>query len=145
MEIDVEKYQKDLDSFVKNHNESLHVKREYRNTLISVVGVCFGVLVAFKDETASLISNVFYFAGLFCCAASLVLLVIGAQGPIVAHKNRHDELTGKIEENLFGNPSQKQNKRNVKAYNNCEIVGRYFFYVAIVSFCVYSFLALFCK
>jgi hypothetical protein len=145
MEIDVEKYQKDLDSFVKNHNESVHVKREYRNTLISVVGVCFGVLVAFKDETSSLMSNVFYFAGLFCCAASLVLLVISAQGPIVAHKNKHDELVGKIEENLFGNPPQKQNKRNIKAYNNCETAGRYFFYVAIASFCVYSFLALFCN
>lgn len=145
METNQEKTDMIISRLGKSVKETIRLKREFNNTLIGVVGVCFGVLVAFKDETSSLISNVFYFAGLFCCALSLVLLVIGAQGPIVAHKNRNDELVGKIVENYFGNPSPKQAKKNIKAYNNCRITARYFFYLAILSFCIYSFLALFCN
>ncbi len=143
MEIDVEKYQKDLSTFVQYHNESIRVKREYHNTLIAVVGVCFGVLVAMKDSGASELSNKFYFAGLICCALSLLLLVIGARGPIVAYKNKTEKLKEEIVDNITGYSTNEPKQKSIKFYGFCEKTGRYLFYITIVLFCIYSFYALF--
>ncbi len=143
MEIDVEKYQKDLNTFVQYHNESIRVKREYHNTLIAVVGVCFGVLVAMKDSGVSELANKFYFAGLICCALSLFLLVIGARGPIAAYGNKLEELKKEITAQIMGDSTYNPNKKSIRFYRFCEKAGRYLFYATIVLFCIYSFYALF--
>ena len=141
MESQQEEYQKIISNLAKNHNEYIRLKRDYHNTLIGVVGVCFGVLVAMKDGTASQLSNYFYFAGLLCCATSLVLLVIGARGDIVAHEKRHDELGNELLVSL-GLSTNKQKKRSIKGYKICRIIGLVLFLTTIILFCIYSFFTL---
>ena len=143
METSYEEIQKLFSRITAYHNESIRVKREYHNTLIAVVGVCFGVLVAMKDSGASELSNKFYFAGLICCALSLLLLVIGARGPIVAYKNKTEELKEELVDKITGCSTNDPKQKSIKFYGFCEKTGRYLFYATIVLFCIYSFYALF--
>lgn len=143
METSYEEIQKLFGRITAYHNESIRVKREYHNTLIAVVGVCFGVLVAMKDNVASELSNKFYFAGLICCALSLFLLVIGARGPIVAYKNKTEQLKEELVDMITGRPTNEPTPKSIKFYGFCEKAGRFLFYATIVLFCIYSFYALF--
>ena len=143
METNYEEIQKLFSRFASYHNESIRIKREYHNTLIAVVGVCFGVLVAMKDSGASELANKFYFAGLICCALSLFLLVIGARGPIAAYGNKLEDLKKEITAKIMDDSTYKPIKKSIRLYRFCEKAGRYLFYVTIVLFCIYSFYALF--
>lgn len=141
MENNQEEYQRIISRLAKNHNEKIHLKREYHNTLISVVGVCFGVLVAMKDSTASQLSNYFYFAGIVCCATSLVLLIIGARGAIIAHDNRHAELGDELMASL-GLSTKKQKQKSLIGYKLCTLIGLILFFATIILFCLYSYFIL---
>lgn len=143
METNQEEYKKIIGNLAKNLNETIRLKREYHNTLIGVVGVCFGVLVAMKDNDGSQSSNWLYFVGLVCCAISLTLLVIGAWDAIAAHKNKQNELVDKLVEKALGYSTTKHRKKSIKGYKICRNVGYVFFFASIILFCVYSYFSLF--
>lgn len=143
MEKNQEEYKKIIGDLTKNLNETGRLKREYHNTLIGVVGVCFGVLVAMKDSGSSQLSNWLYFVGLICCAISMSLLVVGAWGTIAAHKNKRDELVDELVEKALGCSTTKQRKKSIKGYKICRNVGYGFFFASIMLFCVYSYFSLF--
>ena len=136
METNQEKTDIIINRLTKSVNETIRLKREFNNTIIGVVGVCFGVLVAMKERDQSPRTNWIYFAGLICCALSLTFLVIGARAPIAAHKNLQAEL---IEE-LISCSKKKQAPKSIKRYRICRILGYAFFFATIALFCVYSFL-----
>ena len=143
MEEKQEEYKKIIGDLAKNLNETVRLKREYHNMLIGVVGVCFGVLVAMKDNDGSQTSNWLYFVGLVCCAISLTLLVIGAWGAIAVHKNKQDKLVDELVEKALGCSTTKQRKKSIKGYRICRKVGYGFFFASIVLFCMYSYFSLF--
>ena len=143
MEANQDEFKKIIGDLAKNLNETVRLKREYHNTLIGVAGVCFGVLVAMKDNGSSQMSNWLYFIGLICCAISLTLLVVGAWGAIAAHKNKSNELVDELVEKALGCSTSKPRKKSIKGYKICRKVGYGFFFASIVLFCVYSYFSLF--
>ena len=143
MEANQEEYKKIIRDLAKNLNETVRLKREYHNTIIGVVGVCFGVLVAMKNNDGSQSSNWVYFVGLVCCAISLTLLVIGAWGAIAAYKNKQNKLVDELVEKTLGYSTTKQRKKSIKGYKICRNVGYVFFFASIMLFCVYSHFSLF--